>query len=201
MAQEEERSSIDLRLRAAKTTANGQVYHYLVNNPCWSAKQGKAMIAQATQDYWLAYARQATDPELAKSTAMACYERLEGQVAKLRRDFDLGLSASVPVPEQALEQTRLMLQLIDGINRISGELAQTNTLLRQGSVVVPSPSSSTALKTPSAPSELQLTDEIFAEVYSMIGCDLAEDLSVDGQDDDEELEANKQPDREKETGH
>lgn len=112
-----ERARIHFRLNAVEHSGAGEVYGYLLQNALWDERQGKAMIAQAASDYWLAYARQVSNPELAKSTALACIERLEYHVAKLRQDFEL------PTPSSVSDtQAVLLTEIIKEVKLITAEL-------------------------------------------------------------------------------
>lgn len=128
------RPRINLRLQARYNTVDWEVYSYLIDNPRWSPKQGRAMLGQSTQDYWLAYARQDTDPDLAKTTALACIERMEYQIAKLRRDFQLERSPT-PLSSDQVDLKATVLELLSEIKRIPLSLGAISTALTNGGII------------------------------------------------------------------
>lgn len=101
---------VDLRIRAKGETLEGEVYRYLTCNRRWNRRQGKAMLAQAAQDYWLADARQYVDPELAKTTAISCIERLEHRISQLRQAYGLALPSRLSSEQPELIE--LLIELI-----------------------------------------------------------------------------------------
>ena len=128
---------IDLRVQAKVHTPAGETYSYLIRNPEWGSKKGKAMLNQAVQDYWLPYARLSADPSLAKTTALACIERMEYQIAKLRQDFGLE-----PPDRALLDQSELrwlLLQLVTEVQMIPQSLAAISTAIASGGVAQPPP--------------------------------------------------------------
>lgn len=174
----ENRQHIDLRIRAAGATTEGEVYRYLIFNQKWNRSQGKAMLAQAAQDYWLADARRYVDPELAKTTALACIERMEYRIAKLRQDFGLE-----PPDRARLEQSelvKLLIQLTAEVQRIPQSLAAISTAIASGGVVQPPlapPIAAVNEPTEPAKEDIYSAENVMA-VFDMIGSP-AEDLNTD----------------------
>lgn len=121
-------NTIELRAQMKLHTPAGETYQYLLRNSKWSSKRGKAMLNQAAQDYWLAYARQSTDPSLAKTTALACIERMEYQIAQLRNDFHLISSHLDLIP--------LLTDVLAEIRRGSQSLDTISTALTKGSAAI-----------------------------------------------------------------
>ena len=167
-----ERKRIDLRIQVEETTPAAEAYRYLIYNQSWSSQQGKAMLSQAVENYWLAYARQAGNPELASATALACIERMEYQIEKLRQDFDLKPVAPKSASEPDL--TKLVAQLVGEVQLIPGAINELVKSLASGGLVLQSPTGAVmpAEETPPNP------NDFFDEVLSMIG-PLNEDLSKD----------------------
>lgn len=131
------RVRVELRVQVKRNTVDGEVYAYLVQNPLWSSRQGKTMLSQSAQAYWLAYARQSADPDLAKTTAIACIERMEHQIANLRRDFQLE-SAPAPSSYKQVDLEAALLALLTEIKRGSQSLNRISTVLSEGSGIFPS---------------------------------------------------------------
>lgn len=172
---------IDLRVQAKAHTPAGETYCYLIRNPEWGSKKGKAMLNQAVQDYWLPYARLADDPSLAKTTALACIERMEYQIAKLRQDFGLE-----PPDRALLEQSeliKLLIQLTTEVQRIPQSLAAISTAIASGGMVQPPPAPATAVvNEPTEPAKNDIySAESMMAVFDMIGSP-AENLNTDPND-------------------
>jgi hypothetical protein len=70
-------------------STEGEAYIYLLRNQIWSPEQGKFLANQAITSFWLPYARQQKNPELARKTAIHAIRQLEMQIVKLRQDFDI----------------------------------------------------------------------------------------------------------------
>lgn len=80
-------------------STEGEAYIYLLRNQIWSPEQGKFLANQAITNFWLPYARQQKNPDLARKTAIYAISQLEMQIVKLRQDFD------IPNPEmQKMQQ-------------------------------------------------------------------------------------------------
>ena len=171
--------SVDLRVQAKAHTSAGETYFYLIRNPEWSSKRGKAMLSQAAQDYWLPYARLSTDLALAKTTAIACIERLEYQIAKLRQDF--GLKPSDRAQLEQSELIGLMIQLTNNVQLIPPSLAEISVAIASVKTTQPAVSASLAAA-PDTTAETAVeniyTQENMQAVLDMIG-PLGEDLSAD----------------------
>lgn len=167
-----ERQRLNLRIQVKEATPAAEVCRYLLHNPNWDSRQGRAMLVRTLSEHWLAYARQASYPELAKSTAISCIERLEYQIEKLRQDFDLKSTAPKPTGEPDL--TKLVAQLVGEVQLIPGAINELVKSLTSGGLVLQSPTSAVmpAEETPPNP------NDFFDEVLSMIG-PLNEDLSKD----------------------
>ncbi len=137
---------IDLRIQAKYNTVNWEVFLYLMRNPIWNPKQGRAMLSQSVQDYWLAYARQSSDSALAKTTALACIGRMEYQIAKLRHDFQIARSPTQsPHSQVDLEATHLAIsELLSEVKRIPLSLDAISTALINGGITL----NSTVLSNP-----------------------------------------------------
>lgn len=167
-----ERKRINLRIQVEETTPAAEVCHYLIHNPIWDVKQGKAMLVQTLNDRWLAYARQASDPELAKSTAISCIERLEYQIELLRQDFGLKPTASELTGE--LDLAKLIAQLVGEVQLIPGAINELVKSLTGGGLVLQPPARAIV------PAEQPPPDpnDFFEEVLNMLG-PLNEDLSKD----------------------
>ena len=174
--------NIDLRIQVKAHTTTGETYRYLIRNPEWGSKKGKAMLNQAAQDYWLPYARLSADPSLAKTTAIACIERMEYRIAKLRQDFGLE-----PPDRAMLEQSelvKLLIQLTTEVKRIPQSLAAISTAIASGAVVQPPLTPSTvAVNKPTEPVTEPVTEDLYSAENMMAILDMvgspAEDLNTD----------------------
>lgn len=169
-----ESPSLSVRFLVKRNMAVGETYHYLLCNPEWSVKEGQAMLSQAVQDYWLAYARQLTDSDLAKTTALACVERMEYQIAKLRRDFQLESLPAPSSPDQAnleaaiLELTAEVRQIPQSLNAIS--IAMTKGEMLPPPAVVSNRLTESATIKPElkSPHGIEALDEFLKENGSLI---------------------------------
>lgn len=85
-------------------STEGEAYIYLLRNEIWSPEQGRFPANQAITSFWLPYARQQKNPELARKTAIHAISQLEMQIVKLRQDFD------IPNPEMQKVQQFQQIQ-------------------------------------------------------------------------------------------
>lgn len=177
------RPCIDLRLQARHNTVDWEVYSYLTRNSRWSSKQGRAMLSQAVQDYWLAYARQDNDPDLAKTTALACIERMEYQIAKLRRDFQLERSPAPSSPDR-VDLKAAILELLSEVRQIPLCLDAISTALTNGGITTHPAAisnllteSETVEPEPNTSHSTKALDEFLKE-NSVLISNLAEDLGL-----------------------
>lgn len=182
----EKRSRICFRMSIEEKTTEGEVYRYLLSNPNWELKHGKAMLNQSARDYWLANARQFTDADLAKTTALACVERLEYRIAQIRQDF--GLEPPDRARSEQSELIKLLVQLIAEVKVIPQSLVAISTAISGGAGGATFQPTPVLSKVPvdeltgSAESEEDLySSEDIAAVLEMIG-PMAENLEADPND-------------------
>lgn len=173
------RNRVDVRIQVEAHTTDGEVYRYLLTNPNWDLKHGRAMISQAVKDYWLADTRHEADPELAKTTAMACIERMEHRIAQLRQRFGLELPQSSLSTQS--DVVKLLAEFIAEVKMMPQSLAAIATAISNTGGMVPTISAT--LSVASVVADDPIADDTFSDesvdtLLDILG-ELGEDVSAD----------------------
>ena len=191
-----DRRRVDVRIQVEAHTTDGEVYRYLLANPNWDLKHGRAMVNQAAKDYWLADARHEADPELAKTTAMACIERMEHRIAQLRQRFGLELPKSSSAGQS--EVVKLLADFIAEVKLMPQSLgsAIATAISNTGGMVpmISAPPSVAAVAADEPMADAPFSDESVDILLDMLG-ELSEDVSADlsSEESDENLDKKRGP--------